>query len=75
MNSKNVHNNINLESEKFNFLGKKIKRFKNVIKPNNIGAKRPPKLSNSTLFQIKKIIQNKKFQLEKISANTDIKNI
>ena len=75
MNSKNVHNNINLESEKFKFLGKKIKRFKNVIKPNNIGAKRPPKLSNSTLFQIKKIIQNKKFQLEKISANTDIKNI
>ena len=75
MNSKNVHNNINLESEKFKFLGKKIKRFKNVIKPNNIGTKKPPKLSNSTLFQIKKIIQNKKFQLEKISANTDIKNI
>jgi hypothetical protein len=75
MNSKNVHNNINLESEKFKFLGKKIKRFKNVIKPNNIGTKKPPKLSNSTLFQIKKIIQNKKFQLEKISVNTDIKNI
>ena len=46
-------------------LGKKIKRFKNILKPfNKQNIKNPPKISPSTLLQIEKINKNKKFKFE-----------
>ena len=69
-------NSINVSIEKGikqtnqeNFLGKKIKRFKNTLKPiNKHNTKKPPKLSLSTLLQIEKVTKNTKIKHEN-SAN------
>ena len=73
MNSKNGSNLFNLEPIKL--LGKKVKRFKSIIKPINIKAKKPPKISKSTLLQIQKVFQNKKINTEKIFQNPKIPNL
>ena len=53
-------------------LGKKIKRFKNIIKPlNKHHILKPPKISESTLLQIEKVNKNKKFKFEN-STNISI---
>lgn len=53
-------------------LGKKIKRFKNVVKPKNkLFLKKPPKISSSTILQIEKVQQNKKNKYEN-SANISL---
>ena len=64
MHSKNVSNDTKqINPEKL--LGKKIKRFKNIIKPiNKKLAINPPKISKSTLLQIEKVNKNKKFKFE-----------
>ena len=72
-------NSINVSIEKGikqtnqeNFLGKKIKRFKNTLKPiNKHNTKKPPKLSLSTLLQIEKVTKNTKIKHEN-SANISI---
>ena len=71
MNSINVSNNIKqMNPEKI--LGKKIKRFKNIIKPlNKHHILKPPKISESTLLQIEKVNKNKKFKFEN-STNISI---
>ena len=65
MNSINVSNNTKeINTEKL--LGKKIKRFKNIIRPNNKQyIIKPPNISKSTLSQIEKV-KNKKFKYENI---------
>ena len=73
MNSKNGSNLFNLEPIKL--LGKKVKRFKSIIKPINIKAKKPPKIPKSTLLQIQKVFQNKKINTEKIFQNPKIPNL
>ena len=73
MNSKNVLENIEPECEKF--LGKKVKRFKSIRKPNNTESKNPPKISKSTLEQIEKVVHIKKIKLDKDGANSKISNI
>ena len=71
MNSINLSNDTKqINPEKL--LGKKIKRFKNIIKPiNKKLAINPPKISKSTLLQIEKVNKNKKFKFE-TSANISI---
>ena len=72
-------NSINVSIEKGikqtnqeNFLGKKIKRFKNTLKPiNKHNAKKPPELSLSTLLQIEKVTKSTKIKNEN-SANISI---
>ncbi len=64
-----------LENENENILGKKIKRFKNPLKPNKTDVcTPPPSLSKSTLVQIEKILQNKNNSRkeEKLSSNKEI---
>ena len=73
MNSKNVLDNLEPETEKF--LGKKVKRFKNIRKPINTETKNPPKISKSTLEQIEQVVHIKKIKSEKDGANTKIQNI
>ena len=73
MNSKNVPNHLSLEPIKL--LGKKVKRFKNIIKPINIKPKKLPKLSQSTLLQIEKVFQAKKICTEKVDTIPKISNI
>ena len=73
MNSKNVLDNLEPETEKF--LGKKVKRFKNIRKPINTETKNPPKISKSTLEQIEQVVHIKKIKSEKDGANTKIPNI
>ena len=73
MKSKNVSNISNFNPEKL--LGKKIKRFKNTIKPINITTKRPPKISKSTLLQIEKVFQTKKNFTGKHGAIQKIPNL
>ena len=65
MNSINVSNSTDeINTEKL--LGKKIKRFKNIIRPNNKQyIIKPPNISKSTLSQIEKV-KNKKFKYENI---------
>jgi hypothetical protein len=64
MNSINLSNDTKqINPEKL--LGKKIKRFKNIIKPiNKKQTINPPKISKSTLLQIEKVNKNKKFKFE-----------
>ena len=72
-------NSINVSIEKGikqtnqeKFLGKKIKRFKNTLKPiNKHNAKKPPELSLSTLLQIEKVTKSIKIKNEN-SANISI---
>ena len=72
-------NSINVSIEKGikqtnqeKFLGKKIKRFKNTLKPiNKHNAKKPPELSLSTLLQIEKVTKSTKIKNEN-SANISI---
>ena len=73
MNSKNVSNHLNLEPIKL--LGKKVKRFKNIIKPINIKPKKLPKLSKSTLLQIEKVLRAKKIEAVKIDPIPKISNV
>ena len=73
MYSKNVLENIEPKSEKF--LGKKVKRFKSIRKPINTESKNPPKISQSTLEQIEKVVHIKKIKTEKDGANAKIPNI
>ena len=69
-------NSINVSIEKGikqtnqeKFLGKKIKRFKNTLKPiSKHNTKKPPKLSLSTLLQIEKVTKSTKIKHEN-SAN------
>ena len=68
MNSKNGSNNLQLDSIKL--LGKKVKRFKNIIKPINIKPKKLPKISKSTLIQIEKVLKNHQKSNEKIGTNS-----
>ena len=67
MKSKNGSNNLQLEPIKL--LGKKVKRFKNIIKPINIKPKKLPKISKSTLLQIEKVLKNHQKNTEKIGIN------
>ena len=67
MKSKNGSNNLQLEPIKL--LGKKVKRFKNIIKPINIKPKKLPKISKSTLIQIEKVLKNHQKNNEKIGIN------
>ena len=72
-------NSINVSIEKGikqtnqeKFLGKKIKRIKNTLKPiNKHNAKKPPELSLSTLLQIEKVTKSIKIKNEN-SANISI---
>ena len=72
-------NSINVSIEKGikqtnqeKFLGKKIKRIKNTLKPiNKHNAKKPPELSLSTLLQIEKVTKSTKIKNEN-SANISI---
>ena len=61
MKSLNSPNKVDLLADKI--LGKKIKRFKNSLKPNIRDQKKPPTLSESTLIQIEKVINNKKINV------------
>ena len=71
MNSNNEFN-IPKHSLPEKILGKKIKRFKNVVKPKNkLLLKKPPKISSSTILQIEKVQQNKKINYEN-SANISL---
>ena len=63
MKSLDSSNKIELVADKI--LGKKIKRFKNSLKPNIRDQKKPPTLSESTLIQIEKVINNKKNKYQK----------
>ena len=73
MKSKNEINISYLDSNRL--LGKKIKRFKNTIKPINIKVKQAPKLSKSTLLQIEKVTKMKILNAENQGANQQIPNL
>ena len=73
MKSKNEINISYLDSNRL--LGKKIKRFKNSIKPINIKVKQAPKLSKSTLLQIEKVTKMKILNAENQGANQQIPNL
>ena len=73
MKSKNEINISYLDSNRL--LGKKIKRFKNKIKPINIKVKQAPKLSKSTLLQIEKVTKMKILNAENQGANQQIPNL
>ena len=73
MKSKNEINISYLDSNRL--LGKKIKRFKNTIKPINIKVKQAPKLSKSTLIQIEKVTKMKILNAENQGANQQIPNL
>ena len=73
MKSKNEINISYLDSNRL--LGKKIKRFKNKIKPINIKVKQAPKLSKSTLIQIEKVTKMKIINAENQGANQQIPNL
>ena len=67
MNSINVTNNTK-NKNKENLLGKKIKRFKNILKPlTEQYSIKPPKISQSTLLLMEKVNKHKKFKLENTS--------
>jgi len=72
MKSLNSSNKIELVADKI--LGKKIKRFKNSLKPNIRDQKKPPTLSQSTLIQIEKVINNKKNKCQKAIIASDDSN-
>ena len=72
MKSLNSPNNFELIANKV--LGKKIKRFKNSLKPNIRDQKKPPTLSQSTLIQIEKVINNKKNKCQKTIKTPDDSN-
>ena len=72
MKSLNSPNKIELFADKL--LGKKIKRFKNSLKPNIREQKKPPTLSQSTLIQIEKVINNKKNKFQKTLITSDNSN-
>ena len=64
MNSINLSNDT-MQTNPEKLLGKKIKRFKNILKPiNKHYILNPPKISQSTLLQIEKVNKNKKFKFE-----------
>ena len=64
MNSINFSNDT-MQTNPEKLLGKKIKRFKNILKPiNKHYILNPPKISQSTLLQIEKVNKNKKFKFE-----------
>lgn len=66
MNSKNGSNHLSLEPIKL--LGKKVKRFKNIIKPINIKPqKNLQKYQNQHYFKSKKYFKTKKLIPNKLS--------
>ena len=67
MYSENGTDILSFDTKKF--LGKKIKRIENTIKPINKNAQNPPKISLKTLSLIEKVISRKKMQHKKIGAN------
>ena len=69
MNALNSLKKNELDLEKI--LGKKVKRFKNSLKLN-LRNENPPSVSQTTLNQIEKILQNKNNKLENLVQNTSI---
>jgi uncharacterized protein (DUF488 family) len=67
MYSKNGIDIISYDTKKF--LGKKINRMENIIKPINKNPQKPPKISKKTLLQIEKVILGRKKQHIKFGAN------
>ena len=69
MNALNSLKKNELDLEKI--LGKKVKRFKNSLKLN-LRNENPPSVSQTTLNQMEKILQNKNNKLENLVQNTSI---
>ena len=69
MNALNSLKKNELDLEKI--LGKKVKRFKNSLKLN-LRNENPPSVSQTTLNQIEKILQNKNNKLENLVQNISI---